>query len=191
MMKKMQMMLGLILVMAVLTGCSDYAKTYDKNTIVVNGNGSIVEIAVENFKDTSVTPENLEIYIMEQIESYNSGQEKDMVKSESLSVEDMSNVKLVLSYKDIETYNGFNLLECALDDFSEVGEDLEGTFTSIDGESVKVSEMENTKKAQVLVMSEATDVVVKGDILYYNEEVSVKDDVATTTGEENAIIIFK
>ena len=40
-------------------------------------------------------------------------------------------------------------------------------------------------------MSEKTDVVVDGDILYYNKEVSVKDGVATTTGKNDAIIIFK
>jgi hypothetical protein len=34
-------------------------------------------------------------------------------------------------------------------------------------------------------------VVVKGDILYYNKEVTVKDGVATTTGEDNAIIIYR
>ena len=42
-------------------------------------------------------------------------------------------------------------------------------------------------KATVLIISEATDVVVNGSILYYNGEVKVKDNVATTSGKDNAI----
>ena len=38
---------------------------------------------------------------------------------------------------------------------------------------------------------EKTDVVVKGDILYYNDQVTIKDDVITTTGKANAIIVYK
>ena len=164
----------------------------DKNTLVVKGDGSLVEIAVEDFEKSSVTAEDLTAYIEEQVESYNSQQEKDVIKSKQIETEDMSKVKLVLTYKDIESYNGFNLLECVLADFADMDEnDLKGTFTSIDGTSVKVNDMDDTKKAKVLVMSEATDVVVKGDILYYNKEVSVKDGVVTTSGEKDAIIIFK
>lgn len=191
-MKKIQLLLVVVLAMGMLTGCTNYAKDYNKNTLIIKGNASLVEVAVEDFSESSVTDMDLVAYIDGQIEDYNSKQDKDMVKNKDLITEDMSNVKLVLTYKDMDSYNGFNLLECTLADFSEVDEDqLKGTFTSADGKSVKVGKMENTKKAKVLIMSEATDIVIDGDVLYYNREASVKDGIVTTSGKDNAIIIYK
>lgn len=191
-MKKIGLVLCFVLLMSVMTGCTDYAEEYDKNTLVVKGNGSLVEVAVEDFSESSVTAMDLTAYIEKQIDTYNTEQDDEVVKNVTFLTEDMSKVKLVLEYENIDSYNGFNLLDCALADFSELEEnELKGSFTSANGDSVKVSKMEGTKKAKVLVMSQATDVVVDGDILYYNKEVTVKDGVATTSGEDDAIIIFK
>lgn len=192
MMKKVILVLSMVFALGALTGCTNYAEKYNKNTLIVKGDGSLVEIAVEDFSDSSVSEADLSVYITEQIDEYNEKQEKDVIKQDELLTEDMSNVKLVLKYKDIDSYNGFNLLECTLKDFSEVDNgDLKGTFTSADGESVKVSKMEGTKKAKVLIVSEKTNIVIDGDLLYYNKEVLVKDDAVATTGKGKAIIIYK
>lgn len=192
MMKKILLVLSMVLVLGALMGCTDYAEEYDKNTLVVKGNGSLIEVAVEDFSESSVTPEGLSVYITEQIDEYNDAQGKDMVERDDLVTDDMSKVKLVLKYKDMDSYNGFNLLDCTLADFSDVDEkDLKGIFTSADGKSVKVGKMEGTKKAKVLIMSEKTNIILDGNVLYYNKEVSVKDGVVTTTGKGNAIVIFK
>lgn len=191
MMKKFQIIM-IALFLCMLSGCTNYAKKYDENTLVVKKNGSLVEIAVENFTDSAVGAADLESYIEGQIEDYNEEQGEKLVKNASIDTEDMSHVKLVLTYGNIEAYNGFNLLDCVLDDFSNVeSESLKGTFNSLAGETIKVSDMEDTDEAKVLIFSEAANIVVYGDILYYNEEVTVTDDVVTTTGESNAIIIFK
>ena len=191
-MKKILLVLSMVLVLGALMGCTDYAEEYDKNTLVVKGNGSLIEVAVEDFSESSVTSEGLSVYITEQIDEYNDAQGKDMVERDDLVTDDMSKVKLVLKYKDMDSYNGFNLLDCTLADFSDVDEkDLKGTFTSADGKSVKVGKMEGTKKAKVLIMSEKTNIILDGNVLYYNKEVSVKDGVVTTTGKGNAIVIFK
>ena len=192
MMKKILLVLGMVLVLGTLTGCTDYAKKYDQNTLVVKSNGTLIEVAVEDFSESSVTPEGLSVYITEQIDQYNDTQDKDMVEKDNLITEDMSEVKLVLKYKNMESYNDFNLLHCTLDDFSDVDEkSLKGTFTSADGKSVKVGKMEGVKKAKVLIISEKMDIVLDGTVLYYNKEVSVNDDVISTTGKGNAIVIFK
>ncbi|MDE6434187.1 MAG: hypothetical protein K2L07_08155 [Lachnospiraceae bacterium] len=190
-MKKIQLIMFFVAFICLLTGCSMDAKKYDKNTLVVKRNGSIVEIAVEDFKDSSIQAGDLEAYIDEQIEDYN-GENGKLVKKSYIDTEDMSKVKLVLNYKDMESFNGFNLLECTLDAYENVKEeDLEGDFTSADGKNISYTKLSGTEKADVLILSEATDVVVKGDILYYNDQVSVKDGVVTTSGEGKAIIIFK
>lgn len=190
-MKKIQLMILTVVMAGVLCGCTNYAKEYDKNTLIIKGNESLVEVAVEDFKETSIKAEDLESYIEEQVTAYNDENGKK-IKKKSINTEDMSKVKLVLTYKDIESFNGFNLLECSLDSFSNIKEaELAGTYTSADGESVKYAKLDGVDKAMVLITTEATDIVVKGDILYYNDEVKVKDGVATTTGEDKAIIIYK
>lgn len=191
-MKKLQLGLWAAFVVCLLAGCTNYEEDYARNTLIVKRNASLVEVAVEDFKESTVKAEDLSAYIEEQVENYNNTIGEKMIKEQVINTEDMSNVKLVLKYKDMESYNGFNLLECVLDDFANVEKDkLEGTFTSADGNTVKIEDMENVEKAKVLILSEAVDVVIKGNILYYNGEVSVEDDVAVTTGEKNAVIIYK
>lgn len=191
-MKKIQMIVIVGVLLGTLTGCTNYAKEYNKNTVVIKGNGSLVEVAVEDFKDSSIKEEDLNTYIDEQITTYNEEAGKKKVKKKSIDTEDMSKVKLVLTYKDIESFNGFNALNCTLKDFSDVKEsEFKGTFKSADNKSVKAADMEETDKATVFIISEATNVVVNGDILYYNGEVKVKDNVATTSGKDDAIIIYK
>lgn len=192
-MRKIKLAIVFVLAVSCLTGCASDAKKYDKNTIIVKSNGAVEEVAIEDYTDSSVQAEDLKTYIEEQITSYNDENGKNSVKKQSLNTEDMSKAKLVLAYKNMEDFDGFNNLECSFADVDEVkASDLTGTFKSAeDDKSAKKEEILETKKAKVLTLSEKTNVVVKGTLLYYNDQVTVKDDVISTTGKENAIIIFK
>ena len=192
-MRKIKLAIVFVLAVSCLTGCANDAKKYDKNTIIVKKNGAVEEVAIEDYTDSSVQAEDLKTYIEEQITSYNDENGKNSVKKQSLNTEDMSKAKLVLAYKGVEDYNGFNSLECSFADIDDVKEsDLTGSYKSAeDNKSAKKADILETKKAKVLTLSEKTNVVVKGTLLYYNDQVKVKDDVISTTGKENAIIIFK
>lgn len=192
-MRKIKLAIVFVLAVSCLTGCASDAKKYDKNTIIVKRNGAVEEVAIEDYTDSSVQAEDLKAYIEEQITSYNDENGKNSVKKQSLNTEDMSKAKLVLAYKNMEDFDGFNNLECSFADVDEVKEsDLIGTFKSAeDDKNAEKTEILETKKAKVLTLSEKTNVVVKGTLLYYNDQVTVKDDVISTTGKENAIIIFK
>ena len=191
MMKRLNMAVLLIASAFVLGGCTNYAKQYDDNTLVVNKNGSLVEISVEDFKDSKVSADKLSAYIDEQIEAYNNDT-GNVIKKKSIDTEDMSHVKLVIQYKDIESYNGFNLLDYSIMDIGDVEEsDLTGSFTSADDKKAGPSDIVALERGKILTVSEATDIVIKGDILFYNGEVSVKDGVAVTSGKKDAIIVFK
>ena len=175
----------------VLAGCTNYAKQYDENTLVVNKNGSLVEVSVEDFKDSKVSAESLSTYIDEQIEAYNN-ENGNVIKKKFIDTEDMSHVKLVVQYNDIESFNGFNLLNYSIKDIGEVEEsDLTGSFTAADDKKAGPSDIVALERGKILTISEATDIVIKGDILFYNGEVSVKDGVAATSGKKDAIIVFK
>lgn len=191
-MKKLRIMVMALLLMCLCSGCTDYAEEYSKNTLIVKGNGSLIEVAVEDYKDTKIKAEDLAGYVEEQIRTYNDENGRGAVKQKKLLTDDMSKVKLVLKYKNIESYNGFNALDCVLTDYSEVDKDyLSGSFTDGNGKSVKKDQFENVEKAKVLVISEPIDIVVNKDILYYNKQVSVENGVITTTGKSNAVIIYK
>lgn len=191
-MKKMNFIIIAVIMMCILSGCANYANKYDKNTIIIKKNNSIVEVAVEDFKDSSVKEEELISYIEDQIKSYNDENGKGKVTKKSINTEDMSKVKLVLAYKNIESFNGFNLQECRLDALSNIKKsELKGSYTSAEGKKVEYEDLQDVDKANVFIVSEAADIVVSGDVLYYSEEASLKDDIVTTTGKDNAVIIFK
>lgn len=190
-MKKLQGLAVMVCMIGLLTGCDNYSKQYDTNTLVVKGNGSIVEVSVEDFKGASVDAEGITSYVEEQIDTFNEGSDSK-IKMKSIDTEDMSNVKLVLSYKDIDSFNAFNLLDYSFVDVADAKEaDLTGSFTSSDDKKTSPSDIMAEDKGKVLTVTEATDVVVKGTIMYYNDEVTIKDGVAKTSGNKKAIIIFK
>lgn len=190
-MKRIYMSLIFVFCIFTLTSCANYEKQYDDNTLVVNKNGSLVEISVEDFKESKVEAEKLSAYIDEQIDTYN-GNAGNMIKKKFISTEDMSHVKLVLEYKDIVSYDEFNLLDYTLTDIADIKEeDLTGSFTSADDKKASPSDIVALEKGKVLKLTEATDVVIKGDILYYNGEVTIQDGVASTSGKKDAIIVFR
>lgn len=191
-MKRIYFLTMLAVAACVLSGCSNYSKDYNKNTLIIKRNNSLIEVAVEDFEGMSVGAEDLTAYIDEQIETYNDMHEKKSVKRASIDTDNISKTKLVMAYKNIESYNGFNLLDSVLDDLSNVDEaKLKGKYKDADGKEIAFDKLSDTEGAKVLVLSEKTDVVVKGEILYYNEQVTVKDGIAVCSGNDNAVIIFK
>lgn len=191
-MKKLRIMVMTLLLMCLCSGCTNYAEKYSKNTLIIKNNGTLIEVAVEDYKDTKIKAEDLTNYIEEQIRTYNDENGKGLVKKNKLLTEDMSKVKLVLKYKNIESYNGFNAYECVLTDYSEVDKEyLSGSFTGSDGKKVKKDKFKNVENAKVFVISEPTDIIIDKEILYYNSQVSIKNGVITTTGKSEAVIIYK
>lgn len=190
-MKKIHLLFTTVVLTLILCGCGNITKKYDKNTLIVKGNDSLMELSIENFAKTNVSGEDITNYIEEQIDLFNDENGKK-IKEKSIDVEDLKRVKLVLTYKDIESFNQFNGQKYVLDDYSNIKESqMKGSFQSVDGKKVKLDDFEINKKTKVLMLSESMDVVIEGDILYYNKEVSLKDEVATTTGDDVAIIIYK
>ncbi|MGN0438404.1 MAG: hypothetical protein ACI4F4_07750 [Lachnospiraceae bacterium] len=191
-MKKLRILILPMILVCLCCGCTNYAEEYSQNTLIVKGNGSLVEVSVDNYKDTNIKAEELNQYIDDQISTYNEENGKGSVKKKKLLMEDMSEIKLVMTYKNIDCYNGFNSYECVLANYEEVDKALlSGAFTDMDGKAVKKDEFKDVEKAKVLVVSEPIDVVINKDVLYYNKNVSIKKGVITTTGKGNGVIIYK
>ena len=190
-MKKLKAFAGLILIFGIFTGCDNYSKQYDTNTLIVNKNGSVVEVSVEDFNGSSVKADDLSAYVEDQVGAYNE-KAGNKIEVKSIEAEDMSHVKLVLAYKDLKSYDEFNLLEYSLLDIGDVKEsELTGSYTSTDDKKANPTDIIAAGQGKVLTVSEGTDIVIKGNLMYYNDEVTVKDGVLSTSGKKNAIIVFK
>lgn len=190
-MKKIKKLLGICLLAALLSGCGDITATYDKNTLIIKRNGSILEVAVEDLQNSGVSEEDINSYIVQQIKDYQDKSGKN-VNEMMIDASDLTKVRLVLEYEDMESYNGFNEANNRLISYQEATDaDLKGSYTSSSGEQVNVSGIEDVSKAKVLLVTDAVDIVVKGEILACNEEVTLSDDVATTSGNGTAVIVYK
>lgn len=190
-MKKIQKLLGVCLLTVLLSGCGDIASSYDRNTLIIKGNGSILEVAVEDLQNLGVSEEDIASYIVQQIKDYKEKSGKS-VNEMMIDASDLSKVRLVLEYEDMESYNGFNEADNRLISYQEATDaDLKGSYTSASGEQINVTGLKDASKAKVLLVTDATDIVVKGEILAWNEEVTLSEDVATTSGNGTAVILYK
>ena len=90
----------------------------------------------------------------------------------------------------IKTFE-FNLLQDSLEDFSQAEPELvSGTFKDLKGNEVTPSELTDSE-TKVLVVKDATDIVIDGEILCYNEEVTMHEKIASSSGYSAAVIIFR
>ncbi len=124
----------------------------NENTLMVNANGSLIEISCQDFDGIDIS--NLEAHINQEIENYNN--EMGVVKLSFLEyIADQNRVRTAIQYSDLDTYNDFNNLDVQLtmysvsmvDDF--VKEEIEKQKqnevvidTSIDVEEINVEELE-------------------------------------------------
>ena len=190
-MKRINLAAIALVCIIIFAGCSAKPEEYEKNTLIIGKKGTLTEVAVEDFTGSPVKADEVKSYVEDQVSSYNEGKDH-AIEVKSINTEDMSKVKLVLTYKDIAGYNAFNELNCVLDAYSNVDPNaLNGTFSSPAGGSFNLSDIADPDNAKVLQIDEAKDIVIQGTILCWNDEVSVKDDIATTSGNGTAIIIFK
>ena len=101
-MKKRQLAIAVVFGMCILSGCSNYAKTYNENTLVIQKNNTVIEVAVENFKELSLDKSDISSYVEEQINEFNETNGKNKVKKKSLHMEDDGTAKLTLQYQDMK-----------------------------------------------------------------------------------------
>ena len=186
-MKKSKWIVGAIMMAFFLTGCSNVEQDATCNTLIVNGDSTLIDVSVEDYTGITYDEEELKSFINDAIDEYNSDSE-NAVKLKSFT-NDNDNIKLVMSYASIDDYNAFNQTEYILDDAERIA--LDGSFTTADGKSIEAADLE-LSNAKALVLYDATNVVLDGTLLYYNEEVTVSDtDALTVSGEDTAIIIYQ
>ena len=81
-----------------------------ENTLKISPNGTILEIACEDYKDTSVDVSNLSNFIKSEVDEFNYKNGEEKVKFIEYN-EENGFVRTALQYSDINSYNEFNSLD--------------------------------------------------------------------------------
>ena len=172
------------------------AKKYEKNasvyTLIMKKNDELIEVAIEDYSETNIASDDISEYVKGQVKIYNSDMEKPTVKVKNLNTKDLTQVKLVLAYKNMHAFNEFNLTNYQMDKLNNIKEEiLKGNYTSKDGETISFSDIKEKDKLQAIIIDDIANIAFYGSVLYYNEEVILHDDIATTSGEDMAVIIYR
>lgn len=180
-----------------LTGCSNApglkADEIENSTLVIDKKGIVQGGVVESFDKEYYSKEELEDWIDEWIESYNSSVGENRVKLKSF-LADEKNASMVVQYDTIEDYAAVNQVEAGILSFDEAKSQniLPETLVSMEaGNSVETKELEADPEWQVLFLTEEYDIILEGKVLYYQNAAIKSTDSVHTTGNETAVIIFK
>lgn len=181
-----------------MTGCSHNpglkAESLTADTLYIGRDGSIVCGIVEDFDKEYYVKEELESFIEEEIEDYNSQSGKDRIKLSSLAIEEKEQARMVIRYAGIEDYAKVNKTEASLLTFAEAKAQglLPDTVKNMaDGSDTSLRDVEAEDKSKVAIITEEYDVILDGTVLYYQNCAAKSAESVHTSGTETSIIIFK
>ena len=158
----------LVLIMTLIMGLTACGKKKDdgpvekisvigdvnETTLKLNANGSVIEIACEDFAHTeaAIDTSTLEEFIKSEIDKYNA--EAGGNKITFLEYQNDDNfVRTAIQYIDIDTYNSFNLMELAMSEFNKeaadkIVKDEQASLTDA-AKSIDMDEMSEEEKAEL------------------------------------------
>ncbi|MBQ9279194.1 MAG: hypothetical protein IJ224_11250 [Lachnospiraceae bacterium] len=183
-----------VLVLCLLTACGKKKEKYigdiNENTITINEDGSIREIACENFSDTNFDISGLKDDIKSDIDKYCGSDKKGAVKLLEYKEED-KNVRVAIDYKSLDDYNAFNgtsyMNSQDLLAFGDVA------LRDMAGNDIYVSGIDTSVAAYKIFSADAAFTLnISGEIVYYNGHVNINSsNSARFDGLGNAVIIYK
>lgn len=189
---------GLVMILCLLTGCKGEntqldAKNLERNTLSVNKKGVVEDAMVETFDKNYYSDKELEEYLKGIISEYNSTAGEDSVIMDSFHVED-GMARAIFTYKNMNHYKTLTESGADFQSFSDIQGELTGDFQDMEGNTKSVSDISGSSDASkynVLVLTDALDVIVDGTIQYYSNCDVLGDSSVHTRGEEPSVIIFK
>lgn len=198
-MKKITFCTILAFCFILLAGCNkknkeiiiDDVKT---NTLLVKNDGTVQAAFVEAFDQDYYNLTELNDYVSQEINKYNSEAGVDAVALGSLEIKD-KNVVLLLNYTGLDHYSNFNQIDMVmmnLTDFPNSEVILPDTFYSAKNKEVvtKDTVMEN-EKCKVLIVNEGINVLVDGKVKYYSNGQLLDSSELQAASEGQTIIIYK
>ena len=191
--KETIIILTILVVCVLAAACGKKKENYigdvKENTITINADGSIREIACENFSDTSFDISGMKDEIKSEIDKYCGNDKKDAVKLLEYK-EENRNVRAAIDYKSLDDYNAFNgtsyMNSQDLYAFGDVA------LKDMAGNDIYISGIDTTAAYKIFSADAAFTLNIPGEIVYYNGHVSVNgSNSARFDGLGNAVIIYK
>lgn len=197
----------------------DIFEGYNESTLIFNADGSITEIAIQDYNESDVDYTGLKSYVESEINNANSKLGSDSIAMTDY-FDDSGVIKAAIHYTDINSYNYFNSVSYDMSGFdpdkcdirvpldetvdasagdatytdAEVETELvEATFTDASDNSTKRSS-EISKSYMMLMLDDKVDVKFDdGKVLYYNSyvEKGKSDNTVKSNGEGQAVIVFE
>lgn len=186
-MRQKYLLAGLVLGTIFLAGCGSSFDSVTENTMTIEKDGRIQDVSVEDFSDGDYNLNDLQEFIDTEIADYNAKAGEESVVLKQFDIENQV-ARVQISYTDMEHYNAFNHTSYELEALEDVK--LSGSFTAADGSSVSAADISEAN-GQVLQVEDAMNIVCKGKVLYYNENVTETNGTYTASGEGTAVIVFK
>lgn len=198
-MKKVTLIVLSTLMLVVATGCgkdndSITAKNVTKNAIIIKKNNTVQSSVVEDFDKDYYSSQELEEFIEEEMADYNGKHGKDAVAMDSIHITDQK-ASVVFNYKSIEEYAEFNNVNAHIVTMEEASsnEDINQIAEFIDyktDETVEKMTALSNPDAKVLIVEEALEIKLAGEIQYYSNADKTDKNVLQSNGNGITVVVF-
>ena len=191
---KKTMLLSLILAAFFLVGCSNTGDI-TQNTIVVNKDGSILGVIVEEFGDSKYVSDELKAMVEEEVATYNSGAGEDKITLQSYEITEEGLAKVVLKYASGSDYIAFNeeiLFAGTVSEAYNAGYEF-ADMRSVAGDGLVLEKADVLEKGtmKIAIFQENVNIRVNGKIAYVSSGVNLVDKKeATSTDADESIELF-
>lgn len=194
--KRIEGVLVSCLLFIFLTGCSKEIQLRDGTNLQLEKEGGVTVTYIEEFPSDYYDVAELEAMNAEEVAEYNSQAGEDAVEVVS-TITDGSKVTLTMHFADMEDYgnmNGITVYNGTVSQAIAMGYDMNKTFTDAKtGEMLTEINWEELGSKHIVIINEAVSVYPYKKIEMVTDNVTVSEDrnVATITGQEQAVIVFK
>lgn len=180
----------LVCMIFLLTACSGTIP--DTSTIAADKNGKITCTIAEDFEKDFYDSEELKGEIEAELAEYNQNFASDHIRMKKFRVKDGRAV-LQLAFDGYEyyaDYSGRTFFVGTVEDALKEGYSLEGIF--YDGDGTDLFDSAAWAQYHVMILDEAVNAEVPGEILYASEAVSIEGKkLASVKEETTAYIIYQ
>lgn len=183
----------LVVIAGVFSACTvlpeDVFKDVSTNTFTINEDGTIREIAIEDFAGVSYDYSGLKDMITADVENYclkNGEGSIVLVKFKDKN----GLVKVCLDYKSLEDYNNFNGTSYYINDANEISKKVK--LNDRYGNEIRLADI-TVDGYKAIHMDGKLSLTVNGEILYYNSHATIGADSSTVTldGTGYGVVIYK
>jgi len=198
-MKKIILSIMMICFLAILSGCAKknivlIPEEIHTETILVKADGTVQGATVEEFNKTYYNITELDGFITKEIEKYNNSATSDAIIKDTLVLSG-ENAVLILNYSNLEHFNEFNGASSSLYSTGDLRESTmklpESYLSAKDGSIVTKEVALKNNDYKVLIIKANSDILVNGEVKYYDNAVLVNKSKVQTGTKGESVIIFK